>query len=74
MNKTSYSLQSFNYCKCDMYEDFIILWITHNKDFTLGTYYKIIKSSNTIYYVVDKATEYSEYQLNNLKENNNVQK
>ena len=69
MNKTSYILQSFNYCKCEIYDDYILLWITHNKDFTLGTYYKIIKNSNTIYYVIDKATEYCEIKLNDLKEN-----
>ena len=67
MNKfKSFLLQSFNFCRCDLYNDYIILWITHNKDFTLGTYYKIMKDSNTIYYVIEKATEYTEFQLNNL--------
>ena len=66
IDKNIFVLSSFNYCRCELFDDYIILWITHNKDFTLGTYYKIIKSSNTIYYVIDKATEYTEIQLNNL--------
>lgn len=70
MNKTICILQSFNYCRCDLYDDYIILWITHNKDFTFGTYYKIMKHSNTVYYVIDKASEYTELQLNTYKGEN----
>lgn len=66
LDKNIFILQSFNYCRCELYNNYIILWITHNTDFTLGTYYKIMKDSNTVYYVIDKATEYTEIQLNNL--------
>ncbi|MBR3490209.1 MAG: hypothetical protein IKH36_01840 [Bacilli bacterium] len=66
LDKNIFILQSFNYCRCELYNNYIILWITHNKDFTLGTYYKIMKDSNTVYYVIDKSTEYTEIQLNNL--------
>lgn len=56
-------LQELNNVRIEILPDCIILWCTHDKSYKYGSYYKIDKNNDNIYYVIEKETEYREILL-----------
>ena len=55
-------LEKLNNARLEIRKDEIIIWCVHNKDYTLGQYYKIDRDNN-IFLCHEKETECREYLL-----------
>jgi hypothetical protein len=55
-------LEMLNNARLELRSDEIIIWCKHNRDYTLGQYYRIDKNNN-VYLCHEKETEFREYLL-----------
>lgn len=57
------TLEFLNNIPLEISNNEILLWITHNKDKTCGTFYKIIPKDEKIYYCIQKENSYNEFLI-----------